>query len=112
MEIRRTYDRLISTMGFPILIRRHLYIESGPRLHTSWVEQRQWRESQGMTKLGHHIQFTSIRGISRGYPTGSTPRLLIVSYTTLVRMLLNITFGDVIIPYVKSSLTLFQRTRT
>ena len=32
MEIRRSYDRLISTMGFPILVRRHLYIESGPRL--------------------------------------------------------------------------------
>ena len=25
-----SYDRLISTMGFPILVRRHLYIESGP----------------------------------------------------------------------------------
>ena len=32
MEIRRSYDRLISTMGFPILVRRHLYIESGPSL--------------------------------------------------------------------------------
>ena len=32
MEIRRSYDPLISTMGFPILIRLHLYIESGPRL--------------------------------------------------------------------------------
>ena len=31
MEIRRSYDRLISTMGFPILVRQHLYIESGPR---------------------------------------------------------------------------------
>ena len=31
MEIRRSYDRLISTMGFPILVRLHLYIESGPR---------------------------------------------------------------------------------
>ena len=31
MEIRRSYDRLISTMGFPILVRWHLYIESGPR---------------------------------------------------------------------------------
>ena len=30
MEIRRSYDRLISTMGFPILIRWHLYIESRP----------------------------------------------------------------------------------
>ena len=30
-DIRRSYDRLISTMGFPILARWHLYIESGPR---------------------------------------------------------------------------------
>ena len=29
MEIRRSYDRLISTMGFPILVKWHLYIESG-----------------------------------------------------------------------------------
>ena len=32
-EIRRSYDRLISTMGFPILVRCHLYIESGPWFH-------------------------------------------------------------------------------
>ena len=32
VEIRRSYDRLISTMGFPILIRWHLYIESGLRI--------------------------------------------------------------------------------
>ena len=31
VEIRRSYDRLISTMGFPIQVRLHLYIESGPR---------------------------------------------------------------------------------
>ena len=31
MEIRRSYDGLISTMGFRILVRWHLYIESGPR---------------------------------------------------------------------------------
>ena len=30
VEIRRSYDRLISTMGFPILVRWHLYIETGP----------------------------------------------------------------------------------
>ena len=30
VEIRRSYDRLISTMGFPMLIRCHLHIESGP----------------------------------------------------------------------------------
>ena len=33
VEIRRSYDRLISTMGFSILVRRHLYIESGP-----WIQ--------------------------------------------------------------------------
>ena len=32
VEIRRSSDRLIFTMGFPILVRRHLYIESGPWL--------------------------------------------------------------------------------
>ena len=31
VEIRRSYDRLISTMGFPILVRWHFYIESGPK---------------------------------------------------------------------------------
>ena len=30
MEIRRSSDHLISTLGFPILIRCHLYIELGP----------------------------------------------------------------------------------
>ena len=31
VEIRRSYDRLISTMGFPILVRWRLYNDSGPR---------------------------------------------------------------------------------
>ena len=30
VEIRRSWDRLISTMGFPILVRWHLYIEQAP----------------------------------------------------------------------------------
>ena len=34
VEIRRSDDRLISTMGFPILARWHLYIEAGPWLKT------------------------------------------------------------------------------
>ena len=33
VEIRRSFDRLISTMGFPILVRWHLYTESGSWLH-------------------------------------------------------------------------------
>ena len=40
MEIRRSYDRLISTMGFPILVWRHLYIESGP--WSLWGEIHHW----------------------------------------------------------------------
>ena len=38
VEIRQSYDRLISTMGFPILVRYHLYIESGPRSCYSTVQ--------------------------------------------------------------------------
>ena len=30
VKIRRSYDRLVSTMEFSILVRQHLYIESGP----------------------------------------------------------------------------------
>ena len=32
VEIRRSYNHLISTMGLPIWVRQHLYIESGPSL--------------------------------------------------------------------------------
>ena len=31
MEIRRSYGHLISTMGFPILVRCHFYIDMAPR---------------------------------------------------------------------------------
>ena len=37
MKIRRSDDRLISTMGFPILVRWHLYIETGPRASLALV---------------------------------------------------------------------------
>ena len=33
VELRRSYHRLISTMGFPTLVRLCLYIESGPWLY-------------------------------------------------------------------------------
>ena len=40
VEIRRSYERLISTMGFPILVRWQLYIESGPWWHqVIWPKQ-------------------------------------------------------------------------
>ena len=42
LKIRRSCDRLIFNMGIPILVRRHLYIETAPRspqplAHTSFV---------------------------------------------------------------------------
>ena len=39
VEIRRYYDCLISTMGFPIPVRQHLHIESGPwfRRRTAYI---------------------------------------------------------------------------
>ena len=39
VEIRRSYDHLISTMGFPILVRWHLYIESWPWYPMSYPHQ-------------------------------------------------------------------------
>ena len=36
MEIRRSYDRLIPTMLFPMLVRYHLYIEPGPWSWQFW----------------------------------------------------------------------------
>ena len=42
VEIRRSLDRLISTMGFPILVRWHLYIESRPR----WLNPSQYKIRQ------------------------------------------------------------------
>ena len=42
VAIRRSYDRLISTMGFPILVRWHLYIESGP----SWISMTEGARKQ------------------------------------------------------------------
>ena len=53
MEIRRSSDRLISTKGFPLLIRWHLYIESRPRAHKSFVK---W-----VPGLGHLVMFTGMQ---------------------------------------------------
>ena len=53
VEIRWSYDRLISTMGFPILV-RHLYIESGPSLTSvyptvySGADQRKYLSSASL----------------------------------------------------------------
>ena len=57
MEIRRSYDCLISTMGFPTLIRRHLYIESGPRfpMNTKHTWIRDWDIIDLATDLADHV---------------------------------------------------------
>ena len=40
LKIRRSWDRLIFNMGIPILVRRYLYIETGPRsqLDTPYID--------------------------------------------------------------------------
>ena len=45
MEIRRSDDRLISTMVFPILVRPHIYIESGPWCCSWPCHLHTWREA-------------------------------------------------------------------
>ena len=40
--MERSCVRLISTMGFPILVERHLCIESGPRVLALSVHQKPW----------------------------------------------------------------------
>ena len=54
MEIRRPYDRLISTKGFHILVRWHLYIESGPRCHNNIF----WSVGFMGKKSDRRIQYT------------------------------------------------------
>ena len=45
-----SYDRLISTIGFPILVRQYRDIESGPRLTVSStnIQQRHYTSSRGI----------------------------------------------------------------
>ena len=69
VEIRRSYDRLISTMGFPILVRRHLYIESGPWTCNDlsnhcghWRQWRLWNKNQLVWKSWtHYLYFRNTR---------------------------------------------------
>ena len=52
VEIRQSYDCLTSTVGFPILVRRHLYSESGPcRL---WTSNTTCSTSQEISTHWHH----------------------------------------------------------
>ena len=59
MEIRRSYDRLISTMGFPILVRPHIYIESGPRAKSRQQENEEAADTGECRLHLQHIIVTS-----------------------------------------------------
>ena len=48
--IRQSYDRLISTMGFPILVIWRLYIESGPRAPSQYPIRRLFVRSRKVSK--------------------------------------------------------------
>ena len=63
MEIRRSYDRLISTMGFPILVRCHLYIESGPSMFVNG-ENLNTLETKFNTELKHVSTWLQVNKLS------------------------------------------------
>ena len=67
LEIKRSYDHLISTMAFSILVGRHLYIESGPSSYVSFTSSHvnapdlpcshhRWR---GQVEVGTHTWSSS-----------------------------------------------------
>ena len=60
-EIRRSYDRLISTIEFPILARWHLYIESGSCsfMSTYCIAMDLWEVSNGINS--HFLDRNSLR---------------------------------------------------
>ena len=51
VEIRRSWDRLISTMGFHILVRCHLYIKSGPRPESCSTWHSRTLRNKGILRL-------------------------------------------------------------
>ena len=57
MELGRSYDSLISTMGFPILVRCHLYIESGPRVLIGLARVAGNGHGQGQINSGTAVEF-------------------------------------------------------
>ena len=84
MEIRRSYDRLISIMGFPILV-RHLYIESGHRILLlltyalcSWLFHLHW-DNHMMASMSIIAIGASLMGI-RGNMTRYLPWILFERY--------------------------------
>ena len=68
VEIRQSYDRLISTMWFPLLVRYHLYTESGPRScyntvqhNTIWyIAHKNWTHYNDVIMSAMASQITSL----------------------------------------------------
>ena len=57
VELRWSYHRLISTMGFPTLVRLRLYIESGPWLNVQPIDCELYMP---MTNSWHNIFYVSV----------------------------------------------------
>ena len=101
MEIRRSYDRLISTMGFPILVRWHLYIESliNSMVTNDPVNQR-LRASVAILLQAFSVP-ENFEGIA-GLRTGKTFK--IAGPASLLQMFTVVTY-DVFTKYCQSSRT-------
>ena len=52
-QYKKFYDHLMSTMGFPILVRWHLYIQSGPRIHITTFHSRPEISFSSITSFQH-----------------------------------------------------------
>ena len=61
LKIRRSWDRLIFNMGIPMLVRRHLYIETAPRNLTAL-----WHAEKCCIKYIHSFK-VSLLGNDREY---------------------------------------------
>ena len=57
LKVRRSRDRLIFNMGIPILVRRHLYIETA-----SWFPSQGASNMESVSMSWHHHVITSFRG--------------------------------------------------
>ena len=57
LKSKWSYDHLISTMGFPILVRWYLYIESGPWFFTHWG----WEKMDAILQTTFSNTFSSIK---------------------------------------------------
>ena len=72
MEIRSFYECLISTMGFPILVRIHLYFESIPSI-TSFKPE--WHMSEILIFHPHFITVWAVSGAWNIYACLRTSQL-------------------------------------